>query len=137
MKKGTYAFIEETLNDYDKVDQYISRRIEELKYPVAIIDENIGGSRSGGISNPTERLAVTIMDDMLINNLRNIKKVVDEVLDTLEPNARSVIELYYMQHPRKYTWSGVANETKYSEKNCRTIRNKVFDEIAKKLGMPL
>ena len=137
MRKGTYSFIEQTLLDYNEIDKHIKKRVEELTYPVSVPDDNIGGSSSGRLSNPTERLAVTIMDDMLISNLKHTKYIVDDVLDGLEPKARKVIQLYYIDNPRKYTWIGVALETNYSEKQCRNIRNIVFEKIANKLGMPI
>lgn len=137
MRKGTYSFIEQTLLDYNEIDKHIKNRVEEITYPVSIPDDNIGGSSAGTISNPTERLAVTIMDDMLISNLKYTKHTVDEVLDSLEPKPREVIQLYYIDSPRKYTWTGVAIVTHFSEKQCRNIRNAVFDKIAKKLGMPI
>lgn len=137
MRKGTYSFIEQTLLDYNEIDKHIKKRVEELTYPVSVPDDNIGGSSSGRLSNPTERLAVTIMDDMLISNLKHTKAIVDEVLDELEPDARRVIHLYYIDHPRKYTWTGVALEANFSESYCRKIRNIVFEKIAKKLGMPI
>ncbi len=83
MRKGTYSFIEQTLLDYNEIDKHIKNRVEEITYPVSIPDDNIGGSSAGTISNPTERLAVTIMDDMLISNLKHTKNVVDEVLEGL------------------------------------------------------
>lgn len=137
MKKGTYTFIEQTLLDYNEIDKHIKKRVEEITYPVSVPDDNIGGSSAGTISNPTERLAVTIMDDMLISNLKHTKSVVDEVLDTLEPDARKIIQYYYVDSPRKYTWSGIAEQTNFSESYCRKIRNVVFDKIARKLGMPI
>lgn len=137
MRKGTYSFIEQTLLDYNEIDKHIKNRVEEITYPVSIPDDNIGGSSAGTISNPTERLAVTIMDDMLISNLRNIKSAVDEVLESLEPEARIVIEMYYIDRPRKYTWSGIASQTSFSEKHCRNIRNIVFEKIANRIGMPI
>lgn len=137
MRKGTFQFIEQTLNDYSRIEQHINSRIEELKYPVSIVDENIGGSRSENISNPTYRLAATIADDLLISNLSHTKLVVGNVLDRIEPSARKVIYLYYVEHPRKYTWTGVAEQTNFSEKHCRNIRDRVFEEIANELGLPI
>lgn len=137
MRKGTYSFIEQTLLDYNEIDSHIKKRVEEITYPVSITDENIGGSSSGAISNPTERLAITIMDDMLISNLKHTKSVVDDVLEDLEPKARDVIQMYYIDSPRKFTWVGIAEKTYFSEKQCRNIRTVVFKRIAKKLGMPI
>lgn len=137
MNNGTFKFIEQTLIDFNDMDDHIKKRIESLKYPVVHTDENIGGGRSNLTTDPTERLAITLADDLMLSNLRNIKKAVEVVLDDLEPRARDVIELYYMEKPRLLTWSGVAMETNYSSSQCRRIRNLVFKEIAKKLGLPI
>lgn len=137
MNNGTFKFIEQTLIDFNDIDDHIKKRIKALKYPVIHTDENIGGGRSNLTSNPTERMAITLADDLMLSNLRNIKEVVEVVLDELEPRARDVIELYYMEKPRVFTWSGVAMETSYSPSQCRRIRNLAFEEIAKKLGLPL
>lgn len=137
MNNGTFKFIEQTLIDFKQMDKHIEKRIEAIKYPVVHTDENIGGGKSNVTSNPTERLAITLADDLMLSNLRNIKQNVEVVLDSLEPEARKVIELYYINQPRKYTWVGVAQESNYSERQCRNIRNGVFKEIAKRLGLPI
>ena len=137
MNAGTYKFIEQTLYDFNDIDKHIEKRIEALKYPVIHTDENIGGGKANTISRPTERLAITLADDLMLSNLKDIKQTVETVLDNLEEKPREVIELYYIDQPRKYTWVGVAEQTKYSERQCRNIRDAVFEEIAKKLGLPI
>lgn len=137
MKRGTFEYIEQTLLDYSRMEKHIEKRIEELKYPVRDKDENIGGGKSNTTSDPTGRLAVTIADDKLIYNLQRTKDTVAEVLDTLEPEARKIIELYYIEKPRKYTWSGVADQVGYSKSQCIRIRDTVFEKIAEELGMPI
>lgn len=135
MKKGTFNFIEQILIDYTQTEKHIAQRIQELKYPMQQPDENIGGGKSSFTSNVPERLAVTLADDMLLTNLKRNHDIVTDVLQELEPNARQVIELYYINSPRLYTWTGVSEKTRYSEKQCRNIRNIVFEKIAKRLGM--
>ena len=136
MNNGTFKFIEQTLIDFNDIDSHIEKRIDALKYPVVHTDENIGGGKSNLTSNPTERLAITLADDLMLSNLRNIKKVVETELDKLEPKPREVIQLYYIDKPRILTWAGVALEISYTERHCRRIRNELFKEIAKKLGLP-
>lgn len=135
MREGTYKYIVQTLNDYDEIDKHIKRRVEELTYPVVRHDDNIGGGSGGVISNPTEKIAITILDDKLISSLNHTKLIVTKVLNELEPEARKIIQLYYIDN-RKYTWRDVAKQTNYSEKQCRNIKNIVFEKIAKELGMP-
>ena len=46
MRKGTFQYIEQILVDYNQTEKHIQQRINELKYPVQIVDENIGGGKS-------------------------------------------------------------------------------------------
>lgn len=124
MNPGTFKFIEQTLKDYKDIDRHIDKRFKALKYTVI---DNAGAT--------SERLAVTVADDLLLTNLKNIKDVVTQVLLEMEPEARRVIELYYIEQPRKLTWAGVADETKYSTRQCTNIRNAAFEQVAVKLGM--
>lgn len=137
MNNGTFKFIEQTLIDFNDIDDHIKMRIKELRYPVIETDDNVGGGKTNITSNPTERLAITLADDLMLSNLRKTKQQVEVVLDALEPKPREVIELYYINQPRKLTWVGVAEKTNYSERQCHNIRDKVFEEIAKKLGLPI
>ena len=137
MRSGTYKFIEQTLKDYNETDQHIKQRVLELTYPYTPQDENIGGGKSNIAANPVERLAITIADDLLLTNLKRNKAIVDSILNELEPGAKEIIKLYYINQPRVYTWEGIAQRTQYSEKQCRNIRNIVFERIASKLGMPI
>lgn len=136
MRKGTFQYIEQILVDYNQTEKHIQQRINELKYPVQIVDENIGGGKSPFTSNVPERLAVTIADDVLLYNLRKNHNAVKEVLESADEEYVKVINLYYINQPRLYRWDGVAEQTGYSEKQCRNIRNVIFDKIAEKLGMP-
>lgn len=137
LNSGTFKYIERMLYDYNEIEDHIDKRIEQLKYPYYPSDENIGGGKSNVISDPTGKLAVTIADDLLLSNLRRTKETIDVVLDSLEPDARRVIDLYYIDTPRKYTWDGVAMETNNSKSTCYRIRDEVFTRIAEKLGMPI
>lgn len=137
MNNGTFKFIEQILIDFNDIDDHIAKRVEALKYPVVHSDNNVGGGKSNLVSSPTERLAITLADDLMLSNLRDTKRVVEEVLNELEPKSRKVIELYYIDKPRTLTWAGVALAVSYTERHCRRIRNKVFEEIAKRLGVPM
>ena len=96
MRKGTFQYIEQILVDYNQTEKHIQQRINELKYPVQIADENIGGGKSSFTSNVPERLAVTIADDVLLYNLRKNHNAVKEVLESADEEYVKVIELYYI-----------------------------------------
>lgn len=137
MNSGTFKYIERMLYDYNDIEEHIKKRIEQLKYPYVPTDTNIGGGKTNRTSDQTGQLAVTLADDLLLSNLRKTKDIIDIVLDGLDPKARLVIELYYIDTPRKYTWDGIAIETNYAKSHCYRIRDKVFEQIAEKLGMPI
>ncbi|WP_156413239.1 DUF722 domain-containing protein [Carnobacterium antarcticum] len=121
--------------DYPKMDEYIMHRRLELKYPIGQEDENIGGSSSGNISNPTERTVMTIHSDKRLTQLEKTKDAIEKVLDTLDTNAYALVELRYWTKPQTRTWVGVAKEIGYSERQCYNVRDLIIENIGKELGM--
>lgn len=135
MDKITKRYIEKQLADYPKLDEYIMTRKLELKYPIGQVDENIGGSSAGGVSNPTERAVITMDADKRLHQLEKVKKAIDKVLDTLDVNSLSLVELRYWTKPQTRTWVGIAREIGYSERNCYNVRDLIIESIAVELGM--
>lgn len=135
MDKFTKQYIEKQLTDYPKMDEYIMYRRLEIKYPVGHDDENIGGSSAGDIGNPTERSVITIDSDKRLNQLENTKKAIEKVLNTLDINSLSLVELRYWTKPQTRTWVGIAKEIGYSERNCYNVRDMIIESIGKELGM--
>lgn len=135
MDKFTKRFIEKQLEDYPKMDEYIMQRRLELKYPIGQSDENIGGSSSGRISNPTEQAVMTIHSDKRLNQLEKTKEALETVLNTLDSNAYALVELRYWTKPQTRTWVGIAREIGYSERQCYNVRDLIVENIGKELGM--
>lgn len=135
MDKFTKRFIEKQLEDYPKMDEYIMQRRLELKYPIGQTDENIGGSSSGKISNPTERMVVTLESDKRLCQLEETKTAIESVLKTLDINAYTLVELKYWIKPQTRTWDGIAIKVGYSRRHCFNVRDIIIESIAVKLGM--
>lgn len=134
MDARTKRFIEKQLEDYPSMIERINKRKLELKYPINLIDENIGGSSGGGISNPTERAVMTLAEDIKLQKLEETKEAIETVLDTLDINSYMLIELKYWVKPQVRTWDGIALQVGYSRRHCFTIRDNVLDMLAEKLG---
>lgn len=135
MDRITKQYIEKQLEDYPKMDEYISQRRLELKYPISQDDENIGGSSSGNISNPTERIVMTLESDKRLCQLEETKKAIEAVLNTLDINAYTLVELKYWIKPQTRTWDGIAIKVGYSRSHCFRVRDGIIESIAKQLGL--
>lgn len=138
MKTGTYKYIEQLLMDYPQMGNYIAKREEELYYPAEVeLDQNIGGGRSSFISQPTERMAITIVEDKRLRELARCKGAIDKLINESDFIMVGVIQMFYFQKPRLRTWEGIAMDTGLSERHCRRLRDKFFLAVADELGMPI
>ena len=75
-------YTDKTLNIlklYNTVSKQIIDRTIELLNPYEISDENIGGGKSGLISNPTESTAILLCEDELLTALYLVENGVDKV----------------------------------------------------------
>lgn len=138
MKRGTFVYIEQLLRDYPEMGNYIKKREEELIYPdEMVIDQNIGGGRSPFISKPTERMAITIVEDKRLCELSRCKCAIDKLINEADFIVVGVIQMFYFEKPRLRTWEGIAMDTGLSERHCRRLRDKFFQAVADELGMPV
>lgn len=138
MKQGTFKYIEQLLNEYPDMDRYISLRIEELKYPNSTeLDQNIGGGSSGFISNPTERMVMTIAEDKRLKNIELNKRAIEKILFESDKLTTDIIRMYYFNKPRLKTWEGIALAICVSEGHCRKLRTRFFEKVADELGLPV
>lgn len=138
MKRGTFVYIEQLLREYPDMGNYIKQREEELIYPdELVIDQNIGGGSSPFISKPTERMAITIIEDKRLRELNRVKCALDKLINEADFIMVGVIQMFYFEKPRLRTWEGIAMDTGLSERHCRRLRDKFFQAVADELGMPV
>lgn len=136
MKAGTFKYIEQLLREYPDMGNYIARREEELIYPDELaLDQNIGGGRSSFISKPTERMAITIIEDKRLRELSRCKQAIDKLINEADFISVGIIQMFYFTRPRLKTWDGIAMDTGLSERQCRRIRDNFFKQVAEELGL--
>ena len=136
MKAGTFKYIEQLLREYPDMGNYIAKREEELIYPDELaLDQNIGGGRSPFISRPTERMAITIIEDKRLRELARCKQAIDKLIEEVDPITVGVIQMFYFARPRLKTWEGIAMDSELSERQCRRFRDRFFKLLAEELGL--
>lgn len=80
--KSVTLYTDKTMNIlklYNTVNKQIIDRTIELLNPYSISDENIGGGKSGLISNPTESAAILLCEDELLTALYLVENGVERV----------------------------------------------------------
>ncbi|HIW72645.1 MAG TPA: transcriptional regulator [Candidatus Levilactobacillus faecigallinarum] len=138
MKRSTVRKVEDILRDYPKIDKYIERREEELRYPTTPDDENVGGGRATMTRNEAPlRAIITIDEDRRIHALKRQREIVDDCLDGVGHDTETIIgELYFKRHPR-YTLTGLVENNLVGVGKARAyeLRNDFIRECAKNLGL--
>jgi hypothetical protein len=139
------------LEDYPNYSQEIVKLNNDLHNIIRAMDENCrqmsihgmvisGMPHSNKISDPvynafmeTEKLTRNYMDEIrrlsqqIIEILKD-KASVDCAMDRLTTYERSILEMRYI---KRYGWQHIADETKYSDRQCRTIRDKALCKMGK------
>ncbi|MCP1250099.1 hypothetical protein, partial [Gluconobacter oxydans] len=82
MKRTTIRKVEDILRDYPKIDKYIKKREQELRYPTIPRDDNVGGGKAQyKYPETTLNMIITIDEDRRINALKHQREVIDDCLD--------------------------------------------------------
>lgn len=138
MRKSTFHKIEDILRDYPRLDSYIKQREEELRYPMQVTDDNVGGGRSNYPDHEqVARTLITIDEDRRLNAFKRQKQVVDHCLEDAEENTKIIIrQLYFERHP-EYTLRGLVmnHVVKVSRNRAYELRNEFIKECAEMLGI--
>ena len=139
MRTSTFNYIKDILADYPRIDEYIKKREEELRYPHRETDLNgdIKGTKAS-YDNHTNMM-ITIEQDRRLVLLERNKRVVEKILNESDVDTVMIInELYIKKYPR-YTIAGlVDNKLVFcSRRKAYNLRNNFFEEIAKELNLEL
>lgn len=133
MRDGTYRYLVQILKDYRRTDGYIKQREEELMHPYRETDENIGGGRSSFISNPSERMAITISEDRRLANLERNRDVIDKCMDQTDVVTKELIRYMYIDY--NLNTIRAAQETNISERHARRLHKRFIETIADEIGI--
>ncbi|PGS81647.1 transcriptional regulator [Bacillus cereus] len=124
--------IENKLFLYRRIDNAIAVRKQELKIKETH-DENVGGSRSGRISNPTHDTVERWLTDTQIINFTNFKKTVDEMLKELDDEMKQIFH-YRWVDPNRYTWEEIAEKCFRPERAIYRKRRAILELYDEKSG---
>ena len=138
VKRSTIRKVEDILRDYPKIDKYIEEREQELRYPTATRDENVGGGKAQyKYPETTLNTIITIDDDRRINALKHQREVIDDCLDGAEHDTEVIInELYFKKH-QQYTIDGLISShcINVSRATAFRLKSRFISKCAKKLGL--
>ncbi len=138
VKRTTIRKVEDILRDYPKIDKYIEKREQELRYPTIPRDDNVGGGRAQyKYPETTLNTIITIDDDRRINALKHQREVIDDCLDGVGRDTEVIInELYFKKH-QQYTIDGLITNhlINVSHTKAFKLRNEFIMECAKGLGL--
>ncbi len=91
----------------------------------------------GGVSSPVERTALNIprsvsktIDDLKAENerLEKLKTAIEEEIKRLNYNQRCIIVMFYLKGKN---WEYISQQTHYSPRQCRNIRDKALKKLSK------
>lgn len=108
MDKNTKRYIEKLLADYPRLLGYIA---DAKKEPVSI--------------QTVTRLQV----------LESHQKGIKHIIDGLEPYELELVQMKYWTRPQRFTWTGIALQLGYTERQCYNIRDSIIEAIGKELGL--
>lgn len=135
IKRGTFQHIESELYAYHDTCKEIVRLKNEILYGKGSSeDENIGGGRSGYISDPTGRTAVLLTSHKKLEQLQNIADAISSVYDRLPPDKQELVRIRYWTKRQTLTWEGIADKLHISSRQAIRWRNEIVYAIADKVG---
>lgn len=138
MRTSTKRMLEDILRDYPKLPRYIKEREEELHHPTPDTDDNIGGGRAlNKVSNPVERLVLTIDDDRRLNWLKQEQMAIDDCLDKSGEITVEIINKLYFHNHNDATIRTLVNEgdVPVSYTKGYQLLNDFLFKLAKKLNI--
>lgn len=138
MRTSTKRMLEDILRDYPELPKYIKLREEELHHPTPEKDDNIGGGRAlNKISNPVERLVLTIDDDRRLNWLKQEQMAIDDCLDESGEITTEIIDKLYFHNYNNATIRTLVNEgdVPVSYTKGYQLLNDFLFKLAKKLNI--
>jgi RinA family phage transcriptional activator len=127
--------IEEFWLNHKENKKQLKFREWELLNPSQEQDENIGGSSSGFISNPTERNAIRLLEDKLYQNLKVIIRTIENLYNELDEDTQMIVDMRYWDKENNcYEWEEIADKLFISRSKVLRKRNHLIDETAKLIG---
>lgn len=139
MRKSLKNYILDLLADYNKIPEYIAEREDEIRHPIVERDENVGGGRAQNKpGNPTERLVITLTDDLRLKNLEKEYEVITDCYNKADPDTQTIVrELCFKDRQHQtYTMQGLYFQGKIhvSPSKGYELRNEFIKKVAQGFG---
>lgn len=132
VSKPTFRHIESYWYKYPKLVQEIERiKYNEIKK--GSVDENIGGGRSGRISDPTAAAATRITTHKRIEHIEEIVHAIETVYNMANEEYRKLIRTRYWSSKR-LDWEMISSEAGFSVRQCQRVRKILVVATAEILG---
>ena len=120
--------------DINKLKKDLRYREWELLNPHQEQDTNIGGGKSGKISDTTFQKATALLEDKQYNNLKNVIQVIEEVYKELDDLQKSIVDMRYWDKENYWEWNDIAEELNVSRSKVLNKRNSIIDKTAERIG---
>ncbi|MBO0962006.1 transcriptional regulator [Neobacillus sp. MM2021_6] len=130
LSKASFKHIEAEIYKYKNTVE----EIKKLRFNIiqTTPDENVGGGRSGRISNPTEMIATRLDTHKQLDYLEEIAYAIETIYNISPQHIRKLIQARYWN--KDLSWDGIALELHCSKRQAQRWRDKVVRDIAEMLG---
>ena len=120
--------------DINKLKKDLRYREWELLNPHQEQDTNIGGGKSGKISDTTFQKATALLEDKQYNNLKNIVETIESIYPELDDDQKGIVKMRYWDKEDYWEWDDIAAELYITRYKVLKKRNLIIDKTAEKLG---
>jgi len=126
--------LESYWTDINKLKKDLRYREWELLNPHQEQDTNIGGGKSGKISDTTFQKATALLEDKQYNNLKNIVETIESIYPELDDDQKGIVKMRYWDKEDYWEWDDIAAELYITRYKVLKKRNLIIDKTAEKLG---
>jgi len=126
--------LESYWTDINKLKKDLRYREWELLNPHQEQDSNIGGGKSGKISDTTFQKATALLEDKQYNNLKNIVETIESIYPELDDDQKGIVKMRYWDKEDYWEWDDIAAELYITRYKVLKKRNLIIDKTAEKLG---
>jgi RinA family phage transcriptional activator len=141
MRKDIRGFIKTELRFYSETKMEYESFKEDLISTKNLEMSNVGGGKTNGISNPTQKNAMKLISSKRLRGMERIIRAIEKTLDGLNEEEKEFIKLRYWSNKR-YTMDGILMriKNKYPRLDIETTRtlynweHDICEKIACELG---
>lgn len=137
MRKDTFNYIRSMLNNYERIDQQIKERKEEIQFPYRLEDINSDIKSNTYNKDAMADYLIALESDNRINLLLKHQQIIGENLMECDEDTYTIInELYVKRYPR-YRMDGLIQNQLVTcgRSKAYELRNEFFNNIANDLNL--